>query len=338
MTSDVSSEISILGKKVSYSVETVEINRLKFYERNPRVLSNLIQSQSLNGTEDERQQAIFEGLKNEASVKKLLETIPPHKGIIEPLIVSIPSFEVLEGNSRLAALRILYEKDQDEMYISAPCRIISGLKDEDIDALLYVQHVDGKTEWSAYDKAYSAYHRIVIDKVPIDEYAKRTSTTSADIKKQIEIIQLMHDQGAQSLTSRFSYYAEMVRSSKLGKAFEQSPGLEEYILNELKENEPSFTALELRDKIPQIAKKPKILKKLIKGKLDFDGAVESSKVSEPKQLISRYIDRLKGILNHDLEKMDKNDLQALKQEIRKCTRELERMMDLVSKSLEENGK
>ena len=112
--------IKILGKDIPYVDEPKDIYQLKFYEKNPRVLSKLVREESLAGSREEKQQVLEKALIQESSVKNLMKTIKEHGGLMEPLIVQGSTKDVLEGNSRLAALRTLYRKEEDEVYLQAP--------------------------------------------------------------------------------------------------------------------------------------------------------------------------------------------------------------------------
>ena len=320
--------ITILENQIPFSDERRETSDLKYYEQNPRVLSKLIRAGKLNGSDEERQKAIEEGMPDESSVKILLRDIKLDGGISEPLIVHSRTLEVLEGNSRLAALRILYQRHQEEIYLSAPCRMVD-LEEEEIDAFLYQQHIQGKTPWSAYDKAYSAYHRVEIDGVSIEEYSRRTKTTEVNIRRCIDVIKLMKSEGAEAETEKFSYYNEIVRSSKLNRSFNDAPELKRFLLDRISEPSPPFKAQEMRDKVPQIAVKPKALKKWISGSIDFDDAVTQSKISQPKQHALNATRNLKGIEKAGVERLSKNEKNVLMQEMKKCKREIKRIEKII---------
>ncbi len=325
--------INILDQKIEYRDERRSIFALSFYGKNPRVLSKLMRAKKLYGTPDEKQLAIEEGMRTEASVRALLKTIVQHGGISEPLIIQ-ENGEVLEGNSRLAALRILYQKNPKEKYITAPCKVV--LFDEnEIDAFLHQQHVDGKVQWSAYDKAYSAYHRVEIDEVPIEEYAKRTSNTEKEISKQIEIISLMQSEGVGDKTERYSYYHQMICSTKLKKSFEVNSELKKHLLTQLQEAEIPFAAKDLRDNVPKIADKPKLLTKWLKGKVDFEEAVQLSQVSQPKQQIKKAINNLREVNRDDIDKLNNNDTGALETEFKKCMKEVKRIGNILERNSNE---
>ena len=321
--------ITILDRKISYDDERMGIDTLRFYEKNPRVLSKLVQVERRDGVAEDKQALIMQKMHHEASVKKLIATIEAQGGITEPLVVQNQTHDVLEGNSRLAALRILYERTQDEKYLDAPCRLVH-LEQDQIDAFLYQRHVEGQTSWDAFDKAYSIYYRVVEEDTPIAEYAKRTGQTENYLGKQIDIIKLMTKEGVvEQRTDMFSHYEQFVKSNKLRGRFDSAPGLRRYLLDTLKEDSQSLKAADLRDLVPQIADKPSVLKKWMEGNIDFEEAVSRSKISQPKQYAKKALDSLKEISKKNTDNLTNNDLNALQQTMKKCSKELQRIEALL---------
>ena len=98
-----------IGKK-EYEVNEIQLNQseLFFYEDNPRVYSAL-RADGMVPSQD----MIESKLKEMEHVKQLRYSIDQNGGLIDPLIVlkRDGNYIVLEGNSRLAAYRILAEKD-----------------------------------------------------------------------------------------------------------------------------------------------------------------------------------------------------------------------------------
>ena len=326
--------ISILGKDISYAEERRDIFQLNYYEKNPRVLSKLVGDDALNGSFEEKQQAIEEGMREEASVKALLSSIPKQGGISDPLIIK-PNGRVLEGNSRLASLRILYEKKEEEKYLTAPCRVID-LNEKEIDAFLHQQHIDGKTPWSAYDKAYSAYHRVQIDRVSLATYARRTSSSKSEIEKQINAIKLMMLEKMSHKKDRFSYYDLFHRSRKLKKCFEENPDLKKYVLAKLKQEKIPFEAVELRDDVPEIAKHRTLLSELIKETTTFITLKERARNArvngyDGENLVNSAIRELKKIEASAIEQLADNRLGSFEEALNKCIRETDRIQELIER-------
>ena len=96
----------VIGKE-KYPVKKCEIeqSKLKFYPENPRVYSVL----NINNYVP-TQKEIEELMCKKDHVKRLKESIKSNGGLIDPIIVRDGDFVVLEGNSRLAAYRMLSAK------------------------------------------------------------------------------------------------------------------------------------------------------------------------------------------------------------------------------------
>ncbi len=327
--------MNILGQEITVSNEQLDPQVLKFYEKNPRVLSRLKRDgkQGCDVGKADRQTIIKELMQEEISVQKLLKSIPKAGGLMEPLIVQQSTNVVIEGNSRLAALLQLSEENDNEVdrYRSVPCQLVR-LNDEHIDALLDQLHIEGKTSWTAYDKAYASYQRVVEDNVDIDEYSTRISATKSEIQKRIDIVRLMMGEGMDHQPDRFSYYEQIVRSSKLRTALlstHNGDKLKSYLLSEIKKDEPSFTSTEMRDDIPQIAGKHKLLNKLIDGTYDIETAKMYARPSTPKKHIAKAIKFLKDVNKKDIAQLDANDRNTVRIEVKRCRKEIERIYEIL---------
>jgi hypothetical protein len=84
----------------------VQQSNLHFYTENHRVYAVLRDDGKVPTQED-----ICDRLLEMDHVKQLIQDIKMDGGLIEPLIVRDGTFEVLEGNSRLAAYRYLAKGD-----------------------------------------------------------------------------------------------------------------------------------------------------------------------------------------------------------------------------------
>lgn len=132
------SEITIHGKTIPCRDERLPIDSLLFLKDNPRVYSCIAE---LAGFDDlfpaEQQQTIYDTLRKEQSVRVLIPDIRDNGGLIEPILVRADREEVIEGNSRLAAYRSLYNETKDNKWKYIPCRIVSRLSDDQLAALLH---------------------------------------------------------------------------------------------------------------------------------------------------------------------------------------------------------
>ena len=78
-------------------------------------------------------------------------------GLLEPIIVR--RNVVLEGNSRLAAYRMLAEKDPIK-WADIRCNVLpDDTSDDVVFSLLGTLHIIGKTPWSPFEQAGYLYRR-----------------------------------------------------------------------------------------------------------------------------------------------------------------------------------
>ena len=128
-----------IGKKI-FEVQKGDLNQadLKFYIDNPRVYSAL-----RTHNETPSQKEIEELMTGMDHVKQLKLSIETNGGLIDPLIVRAGDNVVLEGNSRLAAYRLLCRIDPIKWGM-VKCTILpADIDDASIFALLGQYHIVG---------------------------------------------------------------------------------------------------------------------------------------------------------------------------------------------------
>lgn len=260
---------------------------------------------------------------------------------MESILVRHETKEVIEGNSRLAVYRYLKEKNKDsDNWDLIPCEIIHQMNDELQDAFLSQIHVKGKTQWSAYEKANFAYVRKQRG-WGTKKIAKVFGESEPTIGKRINVIKRMK-KNEDKERSHFSYYNVLVRfKTKVRDKIEDSPGLEDKLLRQIKgfdsgrneddesENKNEFTAKDLRDKLPDILDKPKVMKKYMDGKLSFDDAYQEAKISDVENSVKRATSLIEDITKKEVDNLKQNRIGAFKQVVRKFIREAERVNRIV---------
>ena len=271
----------------------------------------------------------------ETSVKKLEPDIKRHGGLLEAILVRLDTMEVIEGNSRLAVYRKLHKKHPEQDWELIQCDMVSNLTEEQQFAFLNQIHVKGKTQWSAYEKANLAYVRKERGWT-IKRIAELFGETETTIRKGIDVIDLMKSNGDND-RAHFSHYEVMVTTRKISEETEKNEDLRNLLLNRIKDINPDneesdFTALDLRNKLPAIIDKPKILKKYIEGDLTFDDAYQEAKTSKVQQRVKRALTAIDPIEKKELEKLDKNTRNIIKADIRRLKQKVDRI-DGIIKSL-----
>src|SRR5437762_2481728 len=102
----VNDTLIIRKKKIPITIEFRRQDSLKFYIENPRVYSVVRQDE-----EEPSQDDIEAALRQREHVKQLRVDIESNGGLTDAVIVHGGTHEVVEGNSRLAAYRMLAERD-----------------------------------------------------------------------------------------------------------------------------------------------------------------------------------------------------------------------------------
>ena len=328
-------DIRILRESVAYVEDYKDIDTLKFLKDNPRVYAVTHGELDFDEKpEGEQQDIIFEKLTNEASVKNLVPEIERHGGLIEPILVRHDTMEVIEGNSRLAAYRILRDRKRRGDWDMIPCHIISTLTEEQQAAFLNQIHVKGKTQWSAYEKANFAYVR-KLNGWPVQRIAKLFGESIHTIYRRIRAIEMMKDSD-DAERSHFSYYNVLVQNTEIANKVKESPALRDRLFEEIRnvesedaEDTQSFTAQDLRNGLPAIIKKPKILARYASGDIEFSEACERADVSPAEKRVRRALALLDGIEMTDVDGLPQNSLNSLTQVVRKIDRVIGRIRDMI---------
>ena len=324
--------MKILGESIEYDEDYKDVDTLKFLKDNPRVYAVTHGEPNFEQKpEEEQQDIIFEKLRAESSVKNLMREVERHGGLIEPILVRLDTAEVIEGNSRLAVYRILRSRDRGGDWDMIPCYLIRTLTDEQQAAFLNQIHVKGKTQWSAYEKANFAYVRRV-NGWPVPRIAKLFGESVPTIYTRIKAIRLMTDSGDHDL-SHFSYYDVLVRRPEISKKLADSPEFRVRLFDEIRNlgsgEAQRFTAQDLRNRLPAIIKKPRILSRYVNGDVELDEAWDRAKVSPAEERAKRALALLEAISKRDVDRLERNSVNSLTQAVRKLDRAVRRLRGMV---------
>lgn len=252
----------MIGER-EYEVKDCELlqSELMFYVDNPRVYSALRNSPDIIPTQAEIEKHMIEL----ESVKQLRLSIHENGGLIDPLIVRDGDFVVLEGNSRLAAYRILC-RNEPLKWGKVKCRVLPADIDEAaIFKLLGTYHIVGRKDWSPYEQAGYLYRRFKDTKIPEENLASELGITPAKAKNYIRVYDYMLEK-EDLAADRWSYYEELLKNRKLQSAIKDNPGFEEVLVEQIKTNQ-IVNAADIRKVGEMAAVKTK------KGKKVFQGVV-----------------------------------------------------------------
>lgn len=324
--------INIMDEKVPVSHELIAIERLNFLPDNPRVYAAIREISDFDDlTSDEQQPLMYERLLQEPSVKNLIREIERDGGLQEPVIVRYDKLQVIEGNSRLAVYRYLKGKNPDkEKWSEIPCLVVKTLSEEQQTRLLAQFHLHGKTEWTPYAKALFSFRWVKEQKKKIATLSKISGFTVAEIKKHVQIIELMMENKDDKL-SRFSYYDVLIRNRAISTAFAGDSELKRTLFKQIKSEE--FTAQEMRDRLPTVIKKPRILRKYIKDDVTLNNAYQRAEVSGAEQKLKKIRDRLDDIEKKDIISLEHHEVKAIQQVVRQIKQNIGRVDEIVKNAL-----
>ena len=260
---------SLLIRGVTVPTQTMmlEQSKLIFFVDNPRVYSVLRGNGKIPSQEE-----IRDRLLELEHVKRLAQDIKANGGLIEPLIVKDGTFEVLEGNSRLAAYRHLAKTDPIKWGLVKCTVLPATVSDSLVFALLGEFHIKGKKDWAPYEQAGFLYRRYKQQGTSdFKALALEIGMSSKKVKHLIETYEYMLSKDEVDI-NRWSYYDEYLKSNKIKHARKEFPQLDEIVVQKI-DSEEIKRAVDLRAQLPVICSAPgAALSKFISGEWTFDKA------------------------------------------------------------------
>lgn len=284
-----------IGKK-EYTVSEVELNQceLLFYEENPRVYSALRTDGSAP-----TQEIIEEKMTSMDHVKQLRLSIEQNGGLIDPLMVvqRHDAYIVLEGNSRLAAYRLLAAKDPVKWQKVRVCVLPEEITAGDIFTLLGQYHLIGRKDWSVFEQAAYLYRQKESTGIAIDILAKNVGLTESKVSAYLRVYSFMleHDD---LRPDRWSYYEEYLKSRGINKYRATHPQMDDTFVTQVKTGQIK-QAMDVRAVLGEIAKAKdktaaKIMQDIIQGNISiYDGHEKfkaTGKTSNGYQRIKKFHD------------------------------------------------
>ena len=288
-----------------------------FYLENPRLYS-IIRTEGQEPTQED----IQETLSKKEHVKQLVKSIQENGGLIDPVIVLGGENIVLEGNSRLAAYRILAEKDPIKWGKIKVKILPNNIPESSIFALLGEYHIIGKTDWAPYEQAGYLYRRHKNHNIEIATLASEIGLSSRSVGHLIHVYQFMLDKNERDV-NRWSYYDEYLKSNKIKKARDEYPELDQIVVNKIRTGEIA-KAVDVREGLRKICEAGgKTLHKFASKNLDFEESVQSA---EDKGAGDYALQRLRKFKDWVVGLECEEDLIELNGELKKrCIFELEKI-------------
>ncbi|MBQ9243079.1 MAG: ParB N-terminal domain-containing protein [Proteobacteria bacterium] len=266
---------------------------LKFYVENPRVYCALTRETGHEPTQEEIE-ALLCGMEH---VKQLKNSIYCNGGLIEPIFVLDGSLTVLEGNSRLAAYRLLAQ-EAPEVWGEIPCRVLPADMDESaIFSLLGQYHIIGRKDWEPFEQANYLYRRQQQTGLSIQAMASELGISTQKANKYVQTIEFMihHDDLNEK---HFGSYDKYLKDSALKKVRETEKDLDKTVVEAVK-NEDAKASQEVRmlKETARVAAEgdddaQKVLKEIASGAIDIrDGHSQienSGKLENVVQKLRRF--------------------------------------------------
>jgi len=317
------------NKKIPVRIAEMPQADLKFYLENPRLYS-VVRSNGDEPTQDDIEEALC-GMEH---VKQLVQSIKDNGGLIDPVIVQGGTNIVLEGNSRLAAYRLLAKQDPIK-WGSIRVRLLPGdIGESEIFSLLGEYHIIGKKDWAPYEQAGYLYRRHKVHGATVEQLATDINLGQRKIAHLIDTYQFMIDNKERDV-DRWSYYDEYLKSNKMNRARREYPELDDVVVSMIKSGEIA-RAVDVRDDLRKIVEAGgKVLKQFATGKRGFedsvDAAIDKGVGDHSVRVVKRFKDWL-GTVEAQAE------MNALEGEPRhQCVYELNKIHGLVDRILKRLG-
>ncbi|WP_170526183.1 ParB N-terminal domain-containing protein [Ruegeria arenilitoris] len=299
--------ILIRGEEVDVKRGKIDHKKLKFYPENPRLYS-LVKPDE--GEPD--QEAIQTRLIKMDHVKELVQSIKENGGLMEPIFVHGATFEVLEGNSRLAAYRRLSESDPFT-WAEMKCVLLPpSFEKERIFAFLGQLHIVGKKDWAPFEQAGFLYRRHKREGIPVDDIAAQMNLPKSETRNLIKTYEYMLSVGDTDI-NKWSYYFEFIKSRKISTIIKKTPEFEKFLVEKIKTGQFKKAA-DVRDAVPKLSLARKnLIDKVVTGKVDIYDAIE--RVEESGNADATYL-RLKRFRDWLLTSETKTAIEGTSNEAR----------------------
>ncbi len=312
--------LTLVGQEIPVRNGSVPVDELRFYPENPRIYSLI---QGPHGQPS--QQEIFEKLRSLDHVKRLIQSIRANGGLTDPMLVRDGDYVVLEGNSRLAAYRVLANSDPIRWGVAKVRLLPSDISEKLVFALLGEYHIIGRKDWAPYEQAGYLYRRNVNHGVSARDIASEMGLSVNTVNDLISTYKFMIEHNETNV-ARWSYYEEYLKSRIARKARQNNPGLDEVVVRKIKSREIA-TAVDVRNKLVKLLDAAKVgqepTKILMSGHDTFERAFESA---QARGVDNMWLRRLKSFRNQLQVQEFLTDLKGMTPEQQdKCLYEIQKI-------------
>ena len=320
--------LTLKGEELKVSYKYLRNIDLEFYPENPRIYSIVCTE-----TVEPSQKVIQEKLTELEHVKQLVQSIKENGGLIDPLIVrqNDERFIVLEGNSRLAAYRLLSQKDPITWANVKCCILPKEVTEDQIFALLGEYHIVGKKDWAPFEQAGYLYRRYKNHGISADTMGKELGLTTRKVNQLIAVYTFMVENGEEDV-QRWSYYDEYLKNQKVARERKLNPEIDDVIVEKVRSGEIA-RAVDMRDKVGKIFEAGgKTLKKFIETPGSIDNAFEGVEARGFTNNLYRTLNRFRQQISEP--DLKKEIFSMHYNHIKKCEFELDKIHKAVGKLLE----
>lgn len=324
----VQNSITLREQEIPYAFVYLPQMQLQFYPENPRIYSVVY-----TGEEAPSQEEIEKRLQATDRVKELGQSIEANGGLIDPLWVRDGDYLVIEGNSRLAAYRLLSRKDPIK-WGEVKCFLLPEEVGEDkIFSLLCQCHVIGRQDWAPYEQAGIIWRRHKFYGDSPQHMAREMGIRLLEVNRLIEVYSFM-DEHEDRMVQHWSYYFEYLKSRKIQHMREAYPELDRVIVRRVKSGEIP-RAEDIRDKVTKITgvggqiletfiKKPKSLENC------YEKALEQSEDTALYRTLNKFRIKIGDLdTRKSLQKMSDSRLKRCKFELKKIKQSVVRLLKTV---------
>ncbi len=309
--------LSIQGREIHYAYRMVSVDAIRFYRKNPRIATILAEH-----TGEITDQVIDEKLWDRSETHKLYGRIKKDGGLIHPILIY--KDEVLEGNTRLCCYKHLSQETKDEKWTHIKCHLIlDDLTQDEIYRLLCTEHIEGKIEWEAYEKA-NLYRRMKEEEgMTLQQISDLVGESTTAVSFKIRAHKLMVESGVIE-KHKYSHFEQLVSNQKIQEIKSQDRDIEEKVVELIKDGKIK-NAVDVR-KVPDIYKHKTARKRLLEEKHDIQEVYHDLKAQAPMTVspfmkdIESLIKRVKDLRRDEREGLTKSKRDLLK--IRDLVKEL----------------
>ncbi|MBP7052171.1 MAG: hypothetical protein KBE65_14240 [Phycisphaerae bacterium] len=332
MTSESSVEyaLTIMGQEIPVQTAFLRNEELRFYPYNPRIYS-LLSADDKEPSQDEIEKCLVQM----DHVRQLKQSIMANGGLLDPLLVRSGDNVVLEGNSRLAAYRLL-SRGNAVKWAKVKCTLLpADLTDDRVFAMLGEYHIIGRKDWAPFEQAGYLWRRNTKHGITAEQMEKEVGLSAKAIKHMITVYSFMVDHNEVD-PQRWSYYDEYLKSRKIGDARKYLPELDDVVVTQVREGRIGKAA-DVRDRLSRIcaSERGKAIKRFISGERSFEECYEDAVAGGANNAFYQRLQRFRTLIKapdvrKEIAKMPTDLRKKCRYELDKIYKRAKELHDMLS--------